>query len=647
MARLRLRLLVLGALLSTLALSTPADAFDPLLDLQWQLKSRREVNGGANVIAAWPMSQGVGVVVGVVDVGVEGTHPDLAANYSAALSYDFDQNDKDASPFPDEAHGTAVAGIIAAVRDNGLGGSGVAPLASIAGLRLNAAGFAPDDARDAAVFLHELDRIDILNNSWGSGYFGRDGAFSPAGPGPQAQAAMERAVALGRGGKGRIFVWAAGNRGNLGKDCNLNGWANSRFGISAGQYADFGEQSWTGEPCAALFVAAPSTGGTNGLPTTDNTGPAGETPGDYNLDFGGSSSSAAMVSGVVALMLSRNPALTWRDVQHILVRSSVHVNPTDPSWSTGPFPHSPRYGFGLVDAAAAVTMAGSWTNVPPEAAVPEVVRFVNVTIPDGSAAGVSDRITIPSTFAGFQVEHVEVVFDASHPVRGDLAVTLTSPSGVVSQLATPWPLSQGADYRAWRFGSVRHWGESAAGEWTLTASDPVAGNVGVWNSWRLRIYGTFMPPPGISTPAPDAIPVYRFYNTTTGTHFYTASEDERQAVAQFPGFNIEGVAFYAFASNGPGRSAVYRFFDTATGTHFYTVSEAERDGIIARVPSYHYEGVVYYANVSPVAGSSAVFRFFNTLTGTHFYTASQVERDTVIATARYFTYEGIVYYTAR
>jgi subtilisin-like proprotein convertase family protein len=496
-SRCRASAIVAFGLLLFSTLAPPrAQAFDPLFAQQWHLQSRADVHGGANVIAAWPLSRGAGVVVGVVDVGVEGTHPDLAANYSAALSHDFDEGDADASPFPDEPHGTAVAGLIAAVQDNGIGVVGVAPLATIAGLRLNAESFVPDDARDAAAFLHELDRIDILNNSWGPGYFGRDGAFEPAGPGPQAQAAIEQAITLGRAGKGRIFVWSAGNRGNVGtgKDCNYNGYANSRFGIAVGAYADFGQQSWFGESCAALFVAAPSTGGTNGLTTTDITGVAGADPTDYFNDFGGSSSSAAVASGVVALMLSANPSLTWRDVQHILVRSSARVNATDPSWSTGPFPHSPRYGFGLVDAAAAVAMATSWTNVAPEQAVPEIARTVGLSIPDGNATGVSDTITIPASFAGFTVEHVEVEFDATHPVRGDLEVTLTSPAGVVSELAKPWLESQGADYRAWRFGSVHHWGESAAGAWTLTVSDPVAGNAGVWNGWKLRIYGTSASP---------------------------------------------------------------------------------------------------------------------------------------------------------
>jgi subtilisin-like proprotein convertase family protein len=475
----------------------PAHALDPLVPQQWHLKSRLEEEAGANVVDAWALSQGAGVVVGVVDDGLDHGHPDLVQNFSSLLSRDFDDGDADPSPLAVDGHGTAVAGLIAARGDNGIGVSGVAPLATLAGLRLNADGVTPTDSRDAAVFAHELDRIHVLNNSWAPGIFNRPGAYAPAGPGPLAQAAIERAVAEGRGGRGRIFVWAAGNRGNEGKDCNQNGYANSRFGIAVGAYADFGQQSWFSEPCAALFVTAPSNGGSRGLTTTDNTGASGVNAGDYRAEFGGTSGATAITSGIIALMLSRNPSLTWRDVKHILARTAVRVNASDPGWTSGLFPHNPRYGFGLVDAVAAVQMASTWTSVAPEAAVPEVRRTLDVTIPDG-ASSVGDAITVGSAFSGFKVEHVEVVLDASHPRRGDLEVTLTSPAGVTSRLASAWSAAQGADYTAWRFGSVRHWGESAAGTWQLTVADRVTGEIGILHGWTLRIYGTTQPPAGLS-----------------------------------------------------------------------------------------------------------------------------------------------------
>lgn len=499
-ASVRIRVIALVTLVLLLASSIhvpPAHAADPLVPQQWHLKSRVDEKAAANVVNAWPLSRGAAVVVGVVDDGLDHAHPDLVQNYSSALSRDFDSGDADPAPLAIDGHGTAVAGLIAARGDNGIGVSGVAPLATLAGLRLNAEGVTPTDSRDAAVFVHELDRIHVLNNSWAPGIFNRPGAYAPAGPGPLARAAIERAITEGRGGRGRVFVWAAGNRGNEGKDCNLNGYANSRFGIAVGAYADFGQQSWFSEPCAALFVAGPSNGGSRGLTTTDNVGAAGVNPGDYRSEFGGTSGATAITSGVVALMLSRNPTLTWRDVKHILARTAVRVNASDPGWTSGLFPHNPRYGFGLIDAAAAVQMASTWTNVAPERGVPEVRRTPGVTIPDG-ASSVSDAVTISSAHAGFKVEHVEVVFDASHPRRGDLEVTLTSPAGVTSRLASAWSAAQGGDYTAWRFGSVRHWGETAAGTWQLSVADRVTGEIGIWSGWTLRIYGTTAPPATLS-----------------------------------------------------------------------------------------------------------------------------------------------------
>lgn len=203
------------------------------------------------------------------------------------------------------------------------------------------------------------------------------------------------------------------------------------------------------------------------------------------------------MSGVIALMLAQEPSLTWRDVKHILARSSVKIDPTDPGWieRTDPMDpakrlhHNEKYGFGLVDAEAAVDLASTWTNVAGETFIAGAIRLIDLTIPDFDPTGLTDTITIGNEFADFTVEHVEVVFEATHPNRGDLEVTLTSPSGVESHLATPRPRDSGDDFPAWRFGSVRHWGESAAGPWTLRVKDLGEFDVGTWHSWTLRIFG--------------------------------------------------------------------------------------------------------------------------------------------------------------
>ncbi len=109
-------------------------------------------------------------------------------------------------------------------------------------------------------------------------------------------------------------------------------------------------------------------------------------------------------------------------------------------------------------------------------------------------------------------------------------------------------------------------------------------------------------------------PVYRFYSIYTGTHFYTISSDERDYVltnyAQY--FSFEGVAWFATVYSGPGWVPMHRFYNNDTGTHFYTTSEEERLRVIATLSFMEYEGIGYYVRadgaalpVSPVSSSNA------------------------------------------
>jgi subtilisin-like proprotein convertase family protein len=487
----------------TFSLSVGAVA-DTLLAQQWHLEDSGVEMAGANVRPAWPTSRGAGVVIGIVDDGVQWTHPDLQANYDVTLSHDYDGHDHDASPRTSGAcgatadcRGTSAAGIAAARSDNGVGGSGVAPLAAIAGIRLgeNAA-----DADVASAISHQLSGIHVENHSW----LRPDDGQTLAAPGPLAEAALTNAIAQGRAGAGRVFVWAAGDGRAVGDNCNFDGYANSRFGIAVGAVDETGRQAPYSESCSALLVSAPSSGAPGvhrGLTTTDLLGSDGNSAGDYTSAFGGTSAAAPVVSGVAALMLARNPALTWRDVQHILVRSGRQVDAADPGWTAGVFPHSERYGFGIVDALAAVTRAGTWTNVAAESAVPPIARAVGTTIPDNDATGVSDSVSVGPEYAGFSIEHVEVEFNATHPHRGDLEVTLISPSGDVSHLGTVRPADAAANFTGWRFRSVRHWGQSPVGTWRLQVADRAAGGTGIWNAWTLRIHGLAPPPPAPVPPS--------------------------------------------------------------------------------------------------------------------------------------------------
>lgn len=100
----------------------------------------------------------------------------------------------------------------------------------------------------------------------------------------------------------------------------------------------------------------------------------------------------------------------------------------------------------------------------------------------------------------------------------------------------------------------------------------------------------------LQAPSAGLSPVYRFYNSVSGTHFYTISESEKDnVVAQFPDiFQLEGVAWYGSTSAGAGWAPIHRFFNTQTGTHFYTASEEERDSVESNLKQFTYEGIGYY-----------------------------------------------------
>jgi hypothetical protein len=142
------------------------------------------------------------------------------------------------------------------------------------------------------------------------------------------------------------------------------------------------------------------------------------------------------------------------------------------------------------------------------------------------------------------------------------------------------------------------------------------------------------------------VAVYRFFNTATATHFYTASTSERnRIIASLPVLRYEGPAFYASGAAATALSPVYRFYNTSTGVHFYTISEDEKNNLIANVPQFSFEGVAYYA--SKVAGPDVLkplFRFYIPKKGVHFFTASASEADNIRAHLPDYQYEGVAYY---
>lgn len=195
----------------------------------------------------------------------------------------------------------------------------------------------------------------------------------------------------------------------------------------------------------------------------------------------GTSFACPVVAGVVALMLQVNPDLTWRDVQGILAVTSQQVDAGDESWvvNNASIKHSYKYGFGVVDAESSVATAKTWTLWTPEQHAERESGRIDLVIP-GNATTVSSSLTVQTSLEDFKVESVVVLLDVESPSRGDLAISLTSPQGTESVLnVAPRPENtQLPDSIPWELMTVRSWGESVNGDWTLSIRDESPGSFG-------------------------------------------------------------------------------------------------------------------------------------------------------------------------
>lgn len=513
---------------------------DPLFTNQWHLLSGATPGLDVRVTNVWDTFRGSNIVIGIVDDGLQTAHPDLAPNVNTNI--DFDWNDASSNdPNPSlsvDFHGTACAGVAAARGNNGVGVSGAAPEATLVGLRLIGGPATDEDEADA--MMHSNALIHIKSNSWGP----TDGGSFLEGPGPLMASALSNAAASGRGGKGTILVWAGGNGRDADDDANLDGYANSIYTIAVGAIGPDGLQSWYSDPGACLVVSAPSNGdaGDPEITTTDLSGANGYNSGgggdygdnNYTKTFGGTSSATPLAAGVVALLLQANTNLGWRDVQEILIRSATQVDPGSSDWKTNSagFRFNHGYGAGMVNARDAVTLALTWTNLGAWVSTTEEQTNINAAIPDNNTGGVTRTFFIGNDQ---RVEHVAVEVDITHIVRRNLQITLTAPSGMKSTLIGQAP-KIGAHYADWTFTTVRHWGESMQGTWTLRVADLASGFTGTLHSARLTFYGS-----PVATNSPPVL-------APTGDQFVQVSNLLQVSVSAMP---TEGDSVTLSASNLP------------------------------------------------------------------------------------------------
>ena len=470
---------------------------DPLYGCQWHLKNTSQFGAGAgqdiNVESVWAGgNKGEGINIALLEDSLQTDHEDLVDNVLTARNRDLIGQGNVYHPL--ETHGTAIAGLIAA-RDNDIGVRGVAPRANIFIYDITR-GNLTNSTRAIAGTYHAEDapHTAISNNSWGPSSLG-----IPRDVEPEWEEATRNGVTLGYGGKGILYVWSGGNGHLRGDNSNLAERVNYYTGttVCAVGYDDL--RAEYSEMGANLWICAPAQSGRADHPWITTT----HIPHRYQTNFGSTSGAAAIVSGVAALVRAANTELTWRDVKLILAASARKNDASNTGWEQGALEYGStttrydfnhEYGFGMVDAAAAVALADGWTNVPTmrtsgaSSGMLGTTSFPGVWISDDDTA-----VELSLSLDGFVsfIEFVEIETAFRHDRFRDLQIELVSPSGKVSELSVPASSFSGQAhfYDSHRFGSAKHLGESAEGTWTLRLTDKRFTKSGRLMSWSLKVYG--------------------------------------------------------------------------------------------------------------------------------------------------------------
>lgn len=349
----------LDTVIDEYAFSAPADT---LFGQQWHLVNsgvlpdtnyRLRQGADAKVVDAWRRLDGMGspnVVIALIDNGFDLTHPDLKDKVFKPFDL-WNQSTQLLQGDPRYAHGTPCAGIALAAA-NGMGIVGAAPNAK----------FMPISGTSYSVRATEQmfdycikNGADIISCSWGA----TDAAFAL---GSDKENAIARAAREGRGGKGCVILFATGN-----DDLDyVNFYAAHPDVIAVSASTSRDEYALYSNRGRQVSVCAPSNGDWPVISTRAwwDPGVAGEignykywrdgqSRGQYYKHFGGTSASTPLVAGICALMLSANPDLTAKEVKEILQSTADKIG--SPSEYTNG--HSPKYGYGRVNADRAVAEA--------------------------------------------------------------------------------------------------------------------------------------------------------------------------------------------------------------------------------------------------------------------------------------------------
>lgn len=496
---------------------------DPLFSQQWHLGML------GNIRRIWDEYTGRGVTAVVYDDGLQFTHSDLAGNYDASMHFRY--NGTTYSPTPlasSDAHGTACAGLLGAVAANGRGGVGVAYDVTLTGVNYledlqNAYNW--DTQTTSALYTAAMRwaaKFDIMSNSWGVDptYADQLNLNIPGNSAAVDAGHFAWVSANGRGGLGTIVLKAAGNET---LNANGDGVNASRHTITvaatestgfAADYSNYGACVLVTAPAAAVTTDLAGSSGYNRV--TGNTDGDGLSSLDYTSTFNGTSAATPVVSGVVALMLDANPNLGWRDVQDILALSASHTGTAigagtsatekqawqllgGTQWNGGGAMFSQSYGFGMVDAFAAVRMAEAWSRMngaadtsANELHVTKSMVQSSVAIRDSDGDPATDEALIRfDVTQSIEIDTIYITIDVSHTYLSDLEFYLVGPDGTYMTLF----FREGGDAAAsagnpWTFAAEAFRGQNSKGTWYVAVDDSSTGDTGtVWDA-KLDFYGS-------------------------------------------------------------------------------------------------------------------------------------------------------------
>lgn len=531
---------------------------DTLFGNQWHLQDGE--TGSVDAETAWNAVKGAGVVIAIVDDGVQTNHPDLQANIAAGQTNVVAGTANAMPADAEDNHGTAVAGVAAAVGHNSLGGAGVAFQSKILPIKIATGDSSyASDAQIATAFRYAAGLVsgagwegaDVINFSW---------SWTES---TTLNSALADAAANGRGGKGCPIMVSSGNDGGGwyyfsvpvsagshtlrfeylkdisefdGEDCvwlddvfipgvgmeNFEGgtfppsgwttggnanwtqaaddlhaigtgrksvrsgsitdsqstwlqtirttgtgdisfwlWTSTEAGYDVfnfyvdgalqdpygygGGYTDpggvYGTTTTIAYPAShpdtiavgastdcdyrsdysqygtGLDFVTASSGGTNGISTTDRTGADGYVSGDYDDEFGGTSSSSPLAAGIAALVLAKNPDLTAGEVRTLLRKSCAKIGGvTYSGGDAGAGGWNTYYGYGKLMATLALD------NTPsPQAPAFSGISATNglpVNLPFLSPSGVPCLLQYTTNLAAAPVVWVQA--DAEPGTGGEI-----------------------------------------------------------------------------------------------------------------------------------------------------------------------------------------------------------------------------------